>query len=85
MKKYQAVLRRFAKAFLSGFFTGCILITVSNIHLWADLWSALNALALAGVVGGINGIILAGQKYFSWTPDDTYYAKIANELIKRTK
>jgi hypothetical protein len=65
----QIVLRRFIKAFISGFVTGVAIISINNVDTWSALGSSLNALAIAGVIGGINGVILASEKAISYTPE----------------
>lgn len=63
----KAVGIRFIRAFVSGVATSVILITAANIHTWSDLHIALNALALSGIVGGINGVIMGLDKAYRFT------------------
>lgn len=69
MTKYQSVLNRFVWAFISGFLSGASMVTLADVHIWGQLNTALQALLLSGVVGGINGVLLAGKKYLTWTDE----------------
>lgn len=62
----QAVLRRFTKAFIAGALSTITVISVSGVNSFSDLAMAVKVLALMGVVGGINGVILAGEKFINW-------------------
>ncbi len=65
-KKYKAIVMRFVKAYISGAATVLSVATVNNIHSWTDLSTALNIILLASVVGGVNGIFMATEKYARW-------------------
>jgi ABC-type Fe3+-siderophore transport system permease subunit len=62
---------RFVKAFLSGAITSLGLITVADISTWTELRSALSAIALSALMGGINGILMASEKYLNWQDEPT--------------
>ena len=64
--KTKAVLKRFAKGFISGAVTTMALVPVISPASFKDIQIWLVALALAGIVGGVNGLILAIQKWASW-------------------
>ena len=64
--KTKAVLKRFAKGFISGAVTTMALVPVISPASFKDIQIWLVALALAGMVGGVNGLILAIQKWASW-------------------
>lgn len=64
--KVKVIGIRFVRAFLSGFFATAGLVTISSVTTWSDLATALNGLALAGIVGGITGILMAGDKLLRW-------------------
>lgn len=83
--KLERIALRFVKAFIAGFITSIGLITVENIHVWSDLGNVLNAIALSGVIGGINGVIMAAEKMWNWkdaievtppTPDTPDYIEV---------
>lgn len=62
---------RFLKSFLAGFATGLILVTATDIHSWTDLHQALLAILLSGSIGGLNGLILAFEKWANWQDSPT--------------
>lgn len=64
---YKAIIRRFSKAFIAGFVSSAGLITVSDISTWTDLGNALQLLTVAGIVGGVNGILMAVDKFIRWS------------------
>lgn len=66
MSKLQVVSRRFIKAFVSGFCTGVAVISIGGVSQWSDLTLALNGLVVSGVMGGINGVIMALEKWASY-------------------
>jgi hypothetical protein len=56
------VILRGVRGFVAGFLAVAVSISLSNITTWGELGTALTNLALAGVVGGITGAILAFDK-----------------------
>ena len=42
------------------------LITIATPDLWSGFVPILNSLAIAGMAGGLNGLLLALQKWASW-------------------
>lgn len=71
--KYQAILKRFFKGFVSGAITAMIGVAIFVPKDFTELKTILVALLLAGIAGGINGLLLAIQKWVSW--DDAEYVK----------
>ncbi len=69
--KLKSITFRFLKAFGAGFFSGLVIVSMNSIHNWTDLQTALNGLALAGVIGGINGVVMAGEKWANWQDTPT--------------
>lgn len=65
-KKIKAVLFRFAKGFISGAITTMTLVPFVTVTSWKELQTWICALTIAGCFGGINGMLLAAQKYYSW-------------------
>jgi len=66
MSKFKIVGKRFLKGFISGAITSMLLVTVATPSSWTELAVILNILGLAGIAGGINGALLAGQKWYSY-------------------
>lgn len=70
--KIKSTLKRFLKVFLGSSFGAMATIvigyaTTHQLEVLNDLPTFINALATAGIAGGISGVVLAGQKWFSWT------------------
>jgi hypothetical protein len=59
----KGVLYRFLRGFLSGAVATLATIQMVAPANWADLGVILNTLAIAAVVGGISGGVLALDKY----------------------
>lgn len=66
MTKFHSVFNRFLKGFASGAITAMSLVTVAQPKSLTDLAIFLNALGVAALFGGINGALLALQKWYSW-------------------
>ena len=66
MDKYKAIFNRFLKGAISGALTAIAMISFSAPTSWEELASILNMLAVAGIFGAINGVLLALQKWVSW-------------------
>lgn len=64
--KYQVVLNRFVKAFVAGFLSTAASVTLQSAATWTELGTALNALLLAGIIGGISGVLMAAEKWSRW-------------------
>lgn len=64
---YKSIALRFAKAAIAGALAQAALISVNNIQTWADLSSALNNIVLSLTVGAVSGILMAAEKWASWT------------------
>lgn len=62
----KSILMRFVRSFFAGAFA--VMITMitftSQISDWRSLGAWTGALGLAGIIGGISGIVQAGDKYF---------------------
>jgi hypothetical protein len=58
------VALRALRAFVAGFLSVAVTITISDVKSWGDLSTALGNIALAGVVGGLSALIMASDKYF---------------------
>ena len=65
-QKARSVINRFTKAFVSGAFSALGLITIAMPQNWTEMPVLLSMLALAGMYGGITGVIMAGEKWANW-------------------
>ena len=66
-EKARAIINRFLKAFISGAFSALSLVTITMPQNWTEIPTILSMLSLAALYGGVTGIIMAGQKWYSWT------------------
>ncbi len=67
MNKYNAVLLRFGKAFIAGAFSTAGSVTYfAGVKTWGELGTALGALGVSLVIGGITGVLMAGEKWYNW-------------------
>ena len=66
MNKWTSIGLRFLKAFIAGSLSTAVLITVTDPTNWQEVSYAFAALATSMMVGGINGVIMAAQKWWSW-------------------
>lgn len=61
-KLVKSIILRFVRAFVAG--AVAIMITIVPISgTWNELGTWLSTLALAGIVGGISGVLMAIDKY----------------------
>ncbi len=65
--KAKAVLKRFLKAFVTGVASIAGTATIVNVHTWTDLNTTLSAVALALIIGGINGVLMGAEKWVNWS------------------
>jgi len=65
-QKARSIINRFTKAFVSGAFSALGLITLATPANWTEVPQLLSMISLAAVYGGLTGIIMAGQKWYSW-------------------
>lgn len=59
----KSVLLRFIRAFVAGAVSVMITVVPMSSLGWNNLKTWLSALILAGIVGGISGVIMAADKY----------------------
>ena len=64
--KIKSTLRRFAKGFIAGAITAMTAVPVIMPSDWSGFFPILNAFAIAGVFGGMVGVLLAIEKWASW-------------------
>lgn len=65
--KIKSVLIRFVKGFVSGAITAMVAVPLVMPVEWSGFASIVNSLAIAGTFGGGVGLLLAIQKWASWT------------------
>lgn len=68
--KTKTILVRFAKGFISGAVSAMGLVTIAVPTVWTGFLPILNMLAIAGMAGGLNGLLLALQKWSSWRDEE---------------
>lgn len=66
MDKFNVIARRFLRVFIFSAFSTMATVTISQATAWKDVISILSNLALAGIVGGISGIIASVDKILRW-------------------
>ncbi len=59
----KALALRFVRGFVTGAVSSMLMINFVAVNTFADLQVFLTALALSAVVGGMNGALLAIDKY----------------------
>ena len=72
LQLFKSVTLRFIKGAVAGMVSALGEITIKTPHTWADLSTALVALAFAAIIGFFTGGFLALEKYYNW--DDTPHA-----------
>lgn len=68
-EKVKVIGKRFLKAFLAGAFAsvaGIAIITFQDVHTWSGLFAAFSNISLVGIMGGITGVVMAGEKWANW-------------------
>ena len=67
MNQTKAVLLRWFKGALAGAIVSMGIVTIKQPVVWTDFWPLLSSLGIAGTYGGIVGLLLALEKWASWT------------------
>lgn len=65
----KSLILRFVRAFVSGAVSTMVVI-VPLTGTWRDLQTWLSSLALAGIIGGITGVIQTADKYYRFGNDN---------------
>lgn len=65
-KKIKVILNRFLRAFVSGALATAIPLTIANTPSWNDFETQFIILLVSMSIGGINGILQAGDKLLRW-------------------
>ena len=61
---YKRILKRFLREFLAGAFATMATIVPLQSNSWGDIKVWIAALIISAFVGGISGMVMAGDKYF---------------------
>lgn len=64
--KLKVISIRFIKAFITGALATGVTITVNSADTWTDLSLALQGVTISLIIGGINGVLMAGDKLIRW-------------------
>jgi hypothetical protein len=64
--KARSIINRLAKAFIGGALGNIALLTIVMPKNWAEISTVLAMVTFACLAGGITGVILALQKWYSW-------------------
>lgn len=65
--KIKSILMRFLKGIIAGAIASMSMVTITQPTIWADFGTLFNSLGLACAFGGLTGLLLALQKWASWT------------------
>ena len=65
--KIYSVLKRFVKGIISGAVSAMMLVQLIQPTNWSDFGSILNSLGIAAAFGALTGLLLALNKWASWT------------------
>jgi hypothetical protein len=66
IESFWIVVKRFVKGFLAGAVSAMLAFyTTGSINGWSDFSEWIMALAFAGTIGGIGGLLLALDKFFN--------------------
>jgi hypothetical protein len=66
MDKFIVIARRFLRVFIISAFTTMATLTIQQATSWSEIISVLNNLLIAGVIGGISGLIAGADKLLRW-------------------
>lgn len=66
-QKYKSVAMRFLKVFLSSAFATMAVVMPFSGSSWKDVQVWIGALLMAGMVGGVSGIVSGYEKWLNWT------------------
>ena len=67
----KSVLSRFLKGAIAGAVVSMGVVTIKQPLVWTDFMPLLNSLGIAGTYGALVGLLLALQKWASWTDTST--------------
>lgn len=65
--KLKVIGLRFLRTFVSGFLSVAGVVTaLDKVDTWSSLASALNVIAIAGVIGGVTAVLTSADKWIRW-------------------
>jgi hypothetical protein len=64
---YKSILIRFLKGAIAGAVASMSMVTIQQPSVWADFGTLFSSLGMAGLFGAITGLLLALQKWATWT------------------
>lgn len=64
--KTKAILKRFVKGFVAGAVASMLTVAIPSKLSFPDIKSWFYLMLLAGITGGVTGLLLAIQKALSW-------------------
>ena len=67
---FQSIIKRFLKGIVAGAISSMCLVTIQQPTIWTEFGTIFNSLGLACAFGGITGLLLALQKWASWTDEE---------------
>lgn len=65
-QKTKSVLNRLLKGFVSGSVATMLGVAMTAPATWTEMGNIINILLLSGLFGGINGVLLASEKWVNW-------------------
>ena len=68
-EKIGVIAVRMLRVFVISAIGAMALVAPESLLSWGDIAGWLNALAIAGTIGGFSGIIAGFDKWFRWTED----------------
>lgn len=68
---FKSIITRFLKGTIGGAVASIAMVGLTQPTAWVDFNSMFHSLLLAGAYGALTGLILALQKWASWT-DEQY-------------
>lgn len=66
---YKSIIKRFLKGIIAGAVSAMGLVTINQPTVWSDFPALLNSLGLACAFGALTGLLLALNKWASWTDE----------------
>lgn len=71
MNQFKSVLLRFLKGAAGGAVASMVIVTIKQPTVWTEFLPLLTSLGIAGTYGALTGLLLALQKWASWTDAPT--------------
>lgn len=64
--KARSIINRLVKAFVFGALGNMALLTIAIPQTWREISTVLAMVTFACISGGITGVLMALQKWYSW-------------------